>query len=76
METLDIHLVRSSSDHTLTLSTPVAIGGEPGDPQNYETLYNKPSINGVTLVGDVTTQELGIVRMIPLTNAEIDEICI
>lgn len=37
---------------------------------DYNDLINKPSINGVELVGDKTTEELDI---LPLTNAEIDE---
>ena len=37
---------------------------------DYNDLVNKPSINGIELVGDKTTEELDI---IPLTNAEIDE---
>lgn len=37
---------------------------------DYNDLINKPSINGVELVGDKTTQDLDI---LPLTNAEIDE---
>ena len=37
---------------------------------DYNDLVNKPSINGVELVGDKTTEELDI---LPLTNAEIDE---
>lgn len=37
---------------------------------DYNDLVNKPSINGVELVGDKTPEELDI---LPLTNAEIDE---
>ena len=37
---------------------------------DYNDLVNKPSINGVELVGDKTTEELDI---LPLTTAEIDE---
>lgn len=37
---------------------------------DYNDLVNKPSINGVELVGDKTTEELDI---LPLTNAEIDD---
>ena len=37
---------------------------------DYNDLVNKPSINGIELVGDKTTEELDI---LPLTNAEIDE---
>ena len=38
---------------------------------DYNDLVNKPSINGVELVGDKTTEELDI---LPLTNDEIDDI--
>lgn len=32
-----------------------------GSPNNYDILYNKPSINGVTLEGNKTSEELNIV---------------
>lgn len=32
-----------------------------GSPNNYDVLYNKPSINGVTLEGNKTSEELNIV---------------
>lgn len=35
-------------------------GGGGGGTSNYSDLTNKPSINGVTLVGDKTPQDLGI----------------
>ena len=34
-------------------------GGTPGT-DNYERLYNKPSIESVTLIGDKTFEELGL----------------
>ncbi|MCR4554143.1 MAG: hypothetical protein K5752_04410 [Succinivibrionaceae bacterium] len=37
---------------------------------DYNDLINKPSINGIELIGDKTPEELDI---LPLTNAEIDE---
>ena len=37
---------------------------------DYNDLVNKPSINGVELVGDKTTEDLDI---LPLTSEEIDE---
>lgn len=37
---------------------------------DYNDLVNKPSINGIELIGDKTPEELDIM---PLTNAEIDE---
>lgn len=36
-------------------------GGGGGGTSNYEALTNKPSIGGVTLIGDMTLAELGIV---------------
>ena len=38
---------------------------------NYNYLYNKPSIEGVTLVGDKTFEELNLV---PLSNADLARI--
>lgn len=35
-------------------------GGGSGGTTNYNALNNKPKINGVTLTGDKTLQELGI----------------
>lgn len=75
-----IRLVRSKNYHTLTLTTPVAIGGggssEPGD---YDGLTNKPSINGVILQGNLTWRDLGLpdygdIPKQPLSNAELNEI--
>ncbi len=63
-------------DHTLTLSEDDPIAFETSDENvdfeieenirsggssNYEDLSNKPSINGVTLIGNKTTSDLGIV---------------
>lgn len=42
-------------------------GGGGGGTSNYNQLTNKPSINGVTLTGDKTTSDLGIVE-----NAQAD----
>lgn len=44
--------------------------GGTGD-RNYENLKNKPSINGVKLIGDVSLEELGIAE---ISNSEIEEI--
>lgn len=41
------------------------------DVANYETLSNKPSINGVTLIGNNTFDQLGLQA---ITNEEINEI--
>lgn len=35
-------------------------GGGDGDSRDYEKLVNKPQINGVTLEGNKTLEELGI----------------
>lgn len=43
----------------------------PGSGANYEGLRNLPKINGVTLIGDLSLEALGI---IPLTNEEIDNL--
>ena len=42
-----------------------------GGTNDYNDLINKPSIEGVELVGDKTLEELGVEA---LTNAEIDAI--
>ena len=70
--------VRSGNMFTLTLTTPAPEkeGKEPGD---YEGLTNKPKINGVELVGDLSLQDIGIpdlsnVPTQPLSNEELDEI--
>ena len=72
----DIHSVRSGNYHTLTITTPVAMGKEPTD---YNVLTNKPSINGVTLVGNVSLEDIGIpdlskVPEEPLSNEDLDNI--
>ena len=71
----DIHSVRSGNYHTLTLTTPVAQGKEPGD---YDKLENKPKINGVELIGDLSFQDLGLpenIENVPtqaLSNTELE----
>ena len=72
----DTHSVKSGNYHTLTLTTPVAQGKEPGD---YNKLENKPKINGVTLIGDISFTDLGLpdlnnVPDAPLTNNDLDDI--
>lgn len=75
-----IRLTRSKNYHTLTLTTPVAMGGggstEPGD---YDGLINKPSINGVVLQGNLSWNDLGLpdygdIPRQPLTTVELEEI--
>ena len=75
--------VRSGNMFTLTLATPVAIGKEPGD---YDGLTNKPKINGIELVGNMTWEDFGIpdlsqlptdlssIPTQPLSNNELDEL--
>lgn len=48
---------QSDVDYDTFWSTPTGGGGGTND---YQDLVNKPSINGVTLQGDVTTEQLGI----------------
>lgn len=74
---LDINVRPSRNYHTLTLTTPVAIGG--GEPGDYDGLTNKPTINGVTLQGNLTWQDLGLpdygdIPRQSLSNAELEEI--
>ena len=46
-------------------------GGGTGGTTNYNSLTNKPSINGVTLTGALTLQHLGIAE---ISNSEIEQI--
>lgn len=46
-------------------------GGGGGGTANYNSLTNKPIVNGVTLTGNLTLEDLGISEM---TTAEIDQI--
>ncbi len=49
------------------------VGGGSGGTTNYEKLSNKPSINGVELVGNKTTSELGInIPTIPTKLSEFE----
>lgn len=50
---------------------PNGSGGGGGGTTDYEDLDNKPSINGVSLVGNKTNSDLGII--IPTTLAELEE---
>ena len=74
----DMHSVRSGNMFTLTLTTPAPEkdGKEPGD---YDNLQNKPKINGVELVGDISLEDIGIPDLsdVPtqaLSDAELDDI--
>ena len=77
---IDNRSVRSGNYHTLTIVTPVAQGKEPTD---YNNLNNKPSINGITLIGDLNIVEimaqaglpdLSEAPSAPLTDSELNEI--
>lgn len=46
-------------------------GGGSGGTTNYNALTNKPSINGVTITGALTLQQLGIAE---ISNSEIEQI--
>jgi len=72
----DIHSVRSGNYHTLTLTTPIVHDGkEPGD---YNALENKPRINNVELIGNLSFEDLGLPFNIenaptaPLSNTDLD----
>lgn len=68
--------VRKGNYHTLTLATPVATGEGAGT-SDYEKLNNKPVINGVEVVGNLTLEDLGIetdASLQSLTEEELDEI--
>lgn len=69
----NFYIVLKDNQHTLALQTPVAIGDGTG---NYVDLLNKPSINGVELVGRLSFEDLGLgdIPMTPLSNEDIDVI--
>ena len=69
----------SSSNHVLTLSTPVVRDGGGGGTGNYMDLTNKPSINGIVLIGNSSLNALGIQPAgnypnSPLTDADLEEL--
>ena len=74
----DVHSVRSGNLFTLTLTTPVPEGSK--EPADYDSLFNKPQINGVELSGgNHTLEELGIqaagdYASEPLTAEDVDHI--
>lgn len=63
---LKLTLVDTSRYHTLTMVTPLAYSKSQLD---YEKLYNKPKINSVELIGDLSLEDIGINT---LTDYEID----
>lgn len=66
-------LVNGRSRFALTMKTPIARGSGTG---NYEDLINKPRLNGVELVGDVSLEDIGLgdVPRVPLSIYDIDMI--
>ena len=68
----DIHSVRSGNMFTLTLATP-APEKEGGGSMDYHDLINKPTLNGVPIDGDLTTEDLGILNK-PFSADDIDAI--
>ena len=49
----------------------------PTIPVDYNVILNKPSINGVVLVGDVSSEELGLDELDPsdfATDADVDSL--
>lgn len=50
------------------------VGGGGGGTSDYTDLNNKPKINNVTLAGNKSLGDLGIVEATALTNAQIDTI--
>lgn len=53
-------LTGSISNRSSSLTGGVSNRGIVGGTKNYEELYNKPSIETVTLIGDKTFEELGL----------------
>ena len=74
----DIHSVRSGNYYTLTLTTPIV--KDKKEPTDYNILINKPSINGVELVGNLSFESLGLPANIeevptePLSNEDLDHL--
>lgn len=56
--------------HILQLETPAPVHEDPGD---YNSLTNKPQINGTTIEGNLTSDDLGIPSA-PLSADDIDAI--
>ena len=58
---IGIEMTRGTEEISIELDSYGSGGGGGGEgTMNYPSLYNKPSINGVVLVGDKTSAELGI----------------
>ncbi len=69
-------VIQTDNYHTLTLATPII----PDMPSSfdYETLHNKPKINGVEIDGDMSIEDFGVtsgdIVLVPLSFADIDEL--
>ena len=54
----------TSQGSTVTVTDPfaggVAVSARPGSGRDYEALYNKPSIEGVELIGDKALDDFGM----------------
>lgn len=45
-----------------------------GGTSDYEQLQNKPSINGVQLTGNKTSENLGILRAVEISQSDYDNL--
>lgn len=73
----DNRSVRSGNYHTLTLVTPIVYDGK--EPTDYDSLTNKPSLNGVELSGNLSLEDIGAqpagdYASEALTPQDVDEI--
>lgn len=59
---------------TAALAASMSGGGGGTGTDDYNELSGKPKINGVTLAGNKSLSDLGIVEVTELSNAQIDEI--
>ena len=72
--TMDEHheLIGGISQNPTLNTQQMDFGNSPAVTRNYENLLNKPCINGVELLGNIDSDDLGILR--PLTTEEMDVI--
>ena len=73
----DSRSVRSGNYHTLTLTTPLVYDSK--EPSDYNSLLNKPRINGVELEGDISPEDIGLqpagdYASTPLTPEDVDQL--
>ena len=66
--------VINGNTFVLTLDYPIVKDSGGGGTNDYNELINKPSINGVELVGNKTSKDLNIDQEQGLSDADIDEI--